>query len=124
MIDESISPVKFKSTDKCQVASGEWYDPFTGETITDATKLDVDHMVPLKNAHDSGGWKWDNQKKSETDENKEQNAESNNENSENQEQNTEKNQSISEGWGKSIKQAEKDAASKALKYFEKNVIDQ
>ncbi len=65
LIDESISPVKFKSTDKCQVAYGEWYDPFTGETITDATKLDVDHMVPLKNAHDSGGWKWDNQKKSE-----------------------------------------------------------
>ena len=34
-----------------------------------------------------------------------------------------KNQSIAEGWGKSIKQAEKDTASKALKYFEKNVID-
>ena len=65
LIDESISPVKFKSIDKCQVASGKWYDPFTGETLTDATKLDVDHMVPLKNAHDSGGWKWDHQKKSE-----------------------------------------------------------
>ncbi len=32
--------------------------------------------------------------------------------------------SIAEGWGKSIKQAEKDAAEKALKYFEKNVIIQ
>ena len=30
-----------------------------------------------------------------------------------------KNRSIVEGWGKSIKQAEKDAASKALKYFKK-----
>ena len=35
-----------------------------------------------------------------------------------------KNQSIAEGSGKSIKQAEKNAASKALKYFEENVIDQ
>ncbi len=35
-----------------------------------------------------------------------------------------KNRSIAEGWGKSMKQAEKDTASKALKYFENNVIDQ
>ena len=35
-----------------------------------------------------------------------------------------KNRSIAEGSGKSIKQAEKDAANKALKYFEKNIIDQ
>ena len=33
-----------------------------------------------------------------------------------------KNRSIAEGWGKSMKQAEKDAASKALIYFEDNVI--
>ena len=35
-----------------------------------------------------------------------------------------KNQSIAEGSGKSIKQAEKNAASKALKYFEENINDQ
>ena len=35
-----------------------------------------------------------------------------------------KGRSIAEGWGKSIKQAEKDSASKALKYFDKNFIDQ
>ena len=34
-----------------------------------------------------------------------------------------KNRSIAEGSGKSIKQAEKEAASKALRYFEKNIID-
>ena len=33
-----------------------------------------------------------------------------------------KNRSIAEGWGKSIKQAEKDAASKALKDFDANFI--
>ena len=35
-----------------------------------------------------------------------------------------KNRSIAEGLGKSMKHAEKNAASKALKYFEDNVIDQ
>ena len=34
-----------------------------------------------------------------------------------------KERSISEGWGKSMKQAEKDAAKKALKYLDKNEID-
>jgi ribonuclease-3 len=34
-----------------------------------------------------------------------------------------KNQSIAEGWGKSMKQAEKDTACKALKYLENNIID-
>ena len=34
-----------------------------------------------------------------------------------------KNRSIAEGWGKSMKQAEKDAARKALIYFKNNVID-
>ncbi len=34
-----------------------------------------------------------------------------------------KSQSIAEGFGKSMKQAEKDAARKALKYYENNIID-
>ena len=34
-----------------------------------------------------------------------------------------KDQSKAEGWGKSIKQAEKDSAKKALEYFENNAID-
>ena len=63
LIHESQIEVKFKDDKNCQVAAGEWYDPYTGDTLTDATKLDVDHMVPLKNAHDSGGWAWDNEKK-------------------------------------------------------------
>lgn len=58
LIEESLKEVAFKRDKKCQVATGEWLDPYTGITVTDATKLDVDHMVPLKNAHDSGGWEW------------------------------------------------------------------
>jgi len=64
LIEESLKAVTFKGDKRCQVAMGEWLAPFTGDTVTDATKLDVDHMVPLKNAHDSGGWAWDNDRKS------------------------------------------------------------
>ena len=63
LIEESLKEVTFKSDKQCQVAAGEWLDLYTSDTVTDATKLDVDHMVPLKNAHDSGGWAWDKQKK-------------------------------------------------------------
>ena len=58
LIAESISPVLFKSTSQCQVNTGLWYDPFVGTTVSEAGKLDVDHMVPLHNAHVSGGWMW------------------------------------------------------------------
>ena len=40
-------------------AWGTWLDPFTGRSWTDASDVDIDHMVPLKNAHDSGAWAWD-----------------------------------------------------------------
>ena len=63
LIEESSKEVTFKSDKQCQVAAGEWLDLYTSDTVTDATKLDVDHMVPLKNAHDSGGWAWDKDKK-------------------------------------------------------------
>ena len=41
------------------MVSGSWNDPYSGRTITDATKLDIDRMVPLKEAHESGGHAWD-----------------------------------------------------------------
>ena len=40
------------------MTSGEWLAPYTGTIVTDPGKLDVDHMVPLGNAHLSGAWQW------------------------------------------------------------------
>lgn len=44
-------------------AKAVWYDVYSGGCIHDASKLDVDHLVPLKEAHISGGWQWDRDKK-------------------------------------------------------------
>ena len=63
LIAESSLPVTFKDDRKCKVATGMWTDPYTGNLVEDPSKLDVDHMVPLANAHDSGGHAWNDDRK-------------------------------------------------------------
>ena len=63
LIDESSIAVTFQSEDRCRVATGLWEGPYTGTTVDDPGDLDVDHMVPLENAHRSGGWQWDRERK-------------------------------------------------------------
>ena len=59
LVAESTVAVTFTSASSdCTVATGRWLGPFTGQTFTAASDVDVDHMVPLKNAHDSGGSAW------------------------------------------------------------------
>jgi 5-methylcytosine-specific restriction endonuclease McrA len=56
--DDDDGVVEFKDSRQCVVTRGTWTDPYTGEVIYDAKNLDVDHVVPLKNVHESGGWAW------------------------------------------------------------------
>ena len=58
LVEESLQPVTFKTASQCQVATGYWIGVYTNTVVTDASDLDVDHMVPLKNAHVSGAWAW------------------------------------------------------------------
>ncbi len=58
LIAESTAPVTYKTGRRCQVVNGQWAALYTGITVTVAGDLDVDHLVPLKHAHDSGGWRW------------------------------------------------------------------
>lgn len=56
LIKES-NPEKLVIKDN-KVISGEWVCPYTGKVITDPTKVDIDHTVPLYEAYVSGGDNW------------------------------------------------------------------
>ncbi len=57
LIKNSKVPVKL-SRNRCRVLKGNWFDNYTGVTISIANDLDVDHIVPLSWAHGHGGDKW------------------------------------------------------------------
>ena len=42
----------------CTALSGTWYSPYDGATWTAASDLDIDHLVPLAEAWDSGASAW------------------------------------------------------------------
>ena len=58
LIAASRVPVKFKRSKGCVVSQGEWFDLYTGLIFTKASELDIDHIVPQKEAHISGGHGW------------------------------------------------------------------
>ena len=62
LIEESRIPVTFKTARQCWVIAGEWHDPYTGRVFADPSLLDVDHVVPLKEAFDSGANHWSGEK--------------------------------------------------------------
>ncbi|MBY8342529.1 HNH endonuclease family protein [Streptomyces spinosirectus] len=42
----------------CTATSGSWYSPYDGATWSAASDVDIDHLVPLAEAWDSGASKW------------------------------------------------------------------
>ncbi|GGV85505.1 hypothetical protein GCM10010294_65160 [Streptomyces griseoloalbus] len=42
----------------CYATSGSWYSPYDGATWTAASDVDIDHLVPLAEAWDSGAGAW------------------------------------------------------------------
>lgn len=47
----------------CKVVSGVWEDYYYDETLTLASKIDIDHIVPLKHAFDTGAKTWTQEKR-------------------------------------------------------------
>lgn len=61
-LDSNKKETKTKSK-ACSIKSGEWNDVYTGKKITDPSKIDIDHMIPLSYAAKHGGQGWDSSKK-------------------------------------------------------------
>ena len=63
LVHESVTPVTFETDRKCRIETGCWYGAFTGNYEEVPKIVDIDHLVLLKNAHNSGGWAWPPTKK-------------------------------------------------------------
>ena len=55
--------MEYEDERQCRVESGRWWAPHLGHHLENPRHIDVDHHVPLKNAHLSGGWAWDAERK-------------------------------------------------------------
>ena len=56
LISESVVTATWSGTN-CRI-TGQWYSYYDGVSTTDSSTFDIDHMVALAEAHDSGGYAW------------------------------------------------------------------
>ncbi len=57
--DESLTKAVLRN--RCTIEMGKWRSPYDGIIATDPTALDIDHVVPLANAWQSGAYTWNDE---------------------------------------------------------------
>lgn len=57
--DVLIAEKKTGDVQGCRVVGGTWVSAYDGESTSNPSSFDIDHMVPLAEAWDSGAWRWD-----------------------------------------------------------------
>lgn len=57
LIRDSLSPAQVDPFG-CRVVAGDWVSPYDGATWDNPADVDIDHVVALKEAWDSGAWAW------------------------------------------------------------------
>jgi len=72
LIEENQGDLVFDPEHPNRIISGKWFCPYTGKTFEKPSEvingkrrvyLDIDHVVALREAHQSGAWKWEPEKK-------------------------------------------------------------
>lgn len=58
LLRDTDAPVSYKESNRCVVEKGSWPDPYSGRVFTESREIQIDHMVPLKDAYLSGAWEW------------------------------------------------------------------
>lgn len=56
LIAEAVEPPTVGAG--CAIVGGSWFSPYDATTVSDAADLDIDHMIPLAEAWDSGASDW------------------------------------------------------------------
>ena len=63
LIAESLEEVTYEADRQCRVEWGRWWAPYLQHHLGNPGHIDVDHTVPLRNAHLSGAWAWSPEEK-------------------------------------------------------------
>lgn len=63
LIGQSTGNIFFASYEECRVVRGRWNSPYTNNILTNARKVDIDHIIPLKFSWIRGAYKWDIEKR-------------------------------------------------------------
>lgn len=63
LIRDSITPVTVGPG--CDISGGTWFSVYDGVTSTDPGDFDIDHLVPLAEAWDSGAHSWSEERREE-----------------------------------------------------------
>ncbi len=61
--EQSLIPIQLDPKNSCRIVGGRWYDPYSDEYYDLANDLQIDHVVPLKNAYLAGAWEWSHAKR-------------------------------------------------------------
>lgn len=56
--DEVLDAESVSAVSGCDISAGEWKSYYDGAVWTDASDVDIDHLVPLAEAWDSGARRW------------------------------------------------------------------
>lgn len=65
LIATSKRAVTFRTDQHCRVIGGHWYGVYLGRAYYSSEEVDIDHLVPLSKAHESGGYLWSHQMREE-----------------------------------------------------------
>ncbi len=59
----SRAPVTWTNPRQCEIREGLWIDQYTGEELTRAAQVEVDHVIPPRYANATNGYRWDDAKR-------------------------------------------------------------
>lgn len=62
LIVSSLIPIVYGGS-SCWVEAGLWHDKFTDKLLEKPSDVEIDHIVPLKEAHQSGAYRWDQKRR-------------------------------------------------------------
>jgi len=63
LLRDAQGNITYADEKKCRITGAHWVDPYTQKDLYSAEEIQIDHVVPLKNAYVAGAWQWNYSKR-------------------------------------------------------------